>query len=216
MQRLTGFAIAFALAACGGGSKSTTPTNSGATTSGPVYAALFEQGRTWTLTMTHNTTPPPDMGPPSSRSAGTATCTVTMAHAMGDAKMAQISCDAAEETLYAPNGTWVANARGLWHFDDELSMDDVHAKMATLDDKQMLIAATAAVRHNEIGDLENGDGLEVFGAKAGVDGAWCVYYTMAMGDEAGFEVCLAAGRGIVSGTSFSAGATVLELTYTAK
>lgn len=205
-----------ALAACGGPSAPAAPAapnNTGAAAGGAVYDALFEQGRTWTLDLVDKTTPPLDMGPPSEQ-RGAATCTVEMAHAMGEQRMAKITCTGAERTLYAPPGWWIADPRGLWHFDVERSADEVHAAMAKLDEGRMLLAAQPAARRKEY--ESEVDGLEAFEAKAGADGAWCVSYVMAMGDEAGYEVCLAPGRGIVSGSSFSAGATVFETLFTAK
>ena len=38
------------VAACGGKAATTTPGNTGGAASGPPYAALFEQGKTWTWT----------------------------------------------------------------------------------------------------------------------------------------------------------------------
>jgi hypothetical protein len=48
------------------------------------------------------------MGPPSEQ-RGAATCTVEMAHAMGEQRMAKITCTGAERTLYAPPGWWIAD-----------------------------------------------------------------------------------------------------------
>lgn len=212
MKRLS---ILLLVAACGGKAAPSAPDNSTPTAGGAPYDALFEQGRTWTLSLTRKTTPPPDMGEPSQSDAGAVTCTVAMAHAMGEQRMAQITCGETDGELYTPAGWWIADPRGLWHFDSAKSMDDIHAELGALDEKRKLMPATPGPYHNEISDEEEG-GLEVYGAKAGADGSWCVYTTFAMGDEAGFELCLAAGKGIVSGTSFSAGATVYETTFTAK
>lgn len=212
MMRLAILASTVA-AACGGPPAPSAPTNSGAASAGAVYDALFEQGRTWTLDLVDKTSPPPDLGPPSEQ-RGSATCTVEMAHAMGEQRMAKITCTGAERTLYAPPGWWIADPRGLWHFDVERTADEVHAAMTKLDAGRMLIAAQPAAHRKEY--ESEVDGLEAFEAKAGADGAWCVSYVMAMGDEAGYEVCLAPGRGIVSGSSFSAGATVFETLFTAK
>lgn len=212
MTRSTILALTLA-AACGGPPAPAAPANTGPAGTAAVYDALFEQGRTWTLDLIDKTSPPPDLGPPSEQ-RGAATCTVEMAHAMGAQRMSKITCTGAERTLYAPPGWWIADPRGLWHFDVERSADEVHAAMAKLDEGRMLIAAQPAARRKEY--ESEVDGLEAFEAKAGADGAWCVSYVMAMGDEAGFEVCLAPGRGLVSGSSFSAGATVFETLFTAK
>ena len=206
-------------AACGGKAASTTPGNHAGGGGGPVYAALFEQGKTWTFALTFKTQPPPDIGPPSSGPAGTLTCTVASAHAMGDQQVAKVECTAdGDHTTgdgYAPAGYWVATPAGLWHFDGGLAEDELHAKLAALDPKQMLIAAAPAARHEEVGAAENGDGLEVFGAKA-EGGGWCLDYTFALGDEAGWQLCFGGDGAIASGSWFEAGATTNETSYVAK
>ncbi|MBK9034847.1 MAG: hypothetical protein IPL61_26890 [Myxococcales bacterium] len=210
-------ALVILAAACGGKSTPTTPGNTGGGASGPVYAALLEQGARWSFALTHKVTPPVDDGPPTTEAAGAMTCTVAMAHPMGDLQLSKIECvgEQAPGDGFAPAGYWVASPAGLWHLDGSLTMDEVHAQVAALDPKKMLIAATPAAHSDQLGDLDNGDGLEVFAAKPGAGGGWCVAYTMAMGDEAGWELCLTAGA-IASGSWFSAGATVDEMSYVAQ
>ncbi|MEZ4398893.1 MAG: hypothetical protein R3B06_02680 [Kofleriaceae bacterium] len=212
-------------AACGGKTSSTTPTGTTPTPAGPVYLPLFEQGRSWTFALSTKTTPPSDMGEPSTDDAGTMTCTVAMAHDMGATKMAKVVCRASGDTDpgdgNAPSGYWVATPDGLWGFDGSQSMDQVHAEIGKLDPKTMLIAAAPAERRQELGDADGGgddgpEGLSVYAAKPGAAGAWCVSYVFALGDEAGWEMCLAADRGIVAGSWFQAGATVVETSYVAK
>jgi hypothetical protein len=219
MRNIVGLLIV--LAACGG-KTATTPSNHGGNEPGPVYGAVFEDGKTWSFALTHKTTPPPDMGElPSSNPAGTMTCKVVKTHAMGDVKMAKIECanDAGVDGEsagdgYGPAGYWVSTAAGLWHFDGSLSMAEIHEKSEALDPNTMLLAATPAAHSNETGDPDGGEPLEVFFAKANGDG-WCVGYTFAQGDEAGWEMCFAKGA-IASGHWFSAGATVIETSYVAK
>lgn len=205
------------VAACGGKAASTTPGNTGGAASGPPYAALFEQGKSWTFALTFKSQPPPDIGPPSSGPAGTMTCTVAMAHEMDGKRMSKIECTADGDHVagdgYAPAGYWVATADGLWHFDGSKSMDEVHAE--ALNPKLMLIAATPAERHDETGDMDQGEELQSVSAKA-KDGGWCVGYAFAMGDEAGWELCFGSDGQIASGNWFDAGATTNETSYVAK
>ena len=143
-----------------------------------------------------------------------------MAHAMGEQQLAKIECTADADKVagdgYAPTGYWLATPAGLWRFDGSSTMEEIHAKAAALDPKRMLIAATPAARHDELGDSDNGDDLEVFDAKAGAGSGWCLAYTFAQGDEAGWELCFGADGGIASGSWFDAGATVNEVSYVAK
>ena len=217
MIKLAGLAIL--LAACGGKTSTTTPGNTGGG-GGPIYGVLFEQDKTWTFALSYKTTPPIDIGPPTSGPAGTLTCKVAMAHAMDDRQLSKVECTADGDRSpgdgFAPAGYWVASPAGLWRLDGGLSMDEVHAATTKLDPKRMLIAATPAAHSDEVGDLDSGDGLEVFFAKAGADGGWCVGSTEAMGDEAGWELCFAAGGAIASGSWFTAGATSDDTSYTAK
>lgn len=206
--------VILGLAACGGATKKT-DVGGKAVAGGDVTAGLFEQGKAWTFTLETLTTPPVDMGEPTTVANGKMTCTVDSVQTVAAAKVSKISCKVDGDTSpgagNAPSLYWVRTAQGLWSYDASLSDADVAKRVAAIDAKEMLLAATPAAHSNEIHDAEGA--LSVYWAKPGDDGAWCTGYTFAMGDEGGWEMCLKAGVGIVSGNWFEAGATTTEHRY---
>ena len=188
-------------AACGSSTPaSTTPAS--ATPAGPPYAALLVEGARWTVTGTAKTTPPVDMGPPSETKLPPFTCSVGGAHAMGATRMATITCDGEAGATSPPMaGTWVATDAGLWWFQDEAS-----AHAAAMGGA---LAPAAGERPLQIDENERRH--HAVTQKAG---AWCAAFSVAAGDEGGFELCFPPGGGL-TGTAFSAGATAYDLVVTA-
>ncbi len=214
-MRKTWTVVILSVAACGGATKKTDVGGKASAGGGDVTAELFEQGKSWTFALETQTTPPVDMGEPTTVANGKMTCTVDSVQTVGAAKVSKISCKADGDTSpgasNAPSLYWVRNAQGLWSFNASPNEVDVAKEVAALDAKEMLLAATPAAHSNEIHDDEGA--LSVYWAKQGADGAWCTGYTYAMGDEGGWEMCLKAGVGIVSGNWFDAGATTNEHRY---
>lgn len=202
------------LIACGGShAKPAAPTSEG-----PVYAALFERGRTFVFAAERTTTPPADEGQPEKKMLPDLTCTVTASETLDPATHLQrstVTCtmpgDEAPTMGFPPAATYYANDAGLW-FDMNSVKDHAPPK---LDPKHMLIARVPVARNEEIGD---GDTFakEFYTAKASAHGAWCFGYTAAAGDEAGFELCASPKAGIESAKLFQAGATSVDVTLTAK
>lgn len=207
------FVILFAtLAACASSTPvtpigGTTPTG-GAPATGPVYAALF-QPAPFTLAVRSTTTPPVDDGPPTKATLPDVTCTPVV-ETKGDVKVAKITCTGDAMFGMAPQGQFIATPAGLWweFVDRELP--------ATRDPKEMLIAATPAERTQELPDPEMEGASTRYHAKRGEGDAWCFGFSMAAGDEGGWEMCMSAATGVVSGSAFNAGATTFEHAYTRK
>ena len=197
-------------AACGSSAPAvTTPASS--TPAGPPYAALLVDGARWTVTGTAKTTPPVDMGPPSEATLAPFTCTVGGAHAMGATRMATITCDGEAGATAPPMaGTWVATDAGLWWFQDAAAAHAA-AMAGPLPVADMLIAAVpvAGERTQQVDETESRH--HAVTQKAG---AWCTAFSVAAGDEGGFELCFPPGGGL-TGTAFSAGATAYDLAVTA-
>ncbi|MCX5746770.1 MAG: hypothetical protein NT062_30210 [Proteobacteria bacterium] len=217
MSRCT--ALLIALAACSPSSTKPamphgtppTPATAGGDAA-PVYGALFENA-TWTFTGEATTTPPVDMGPQTKAAMPTVTCT-SVVDTVGTAKRAVVTCKSGAEGSgllnMAPAGTFIATDAGLWWtFPEGQGLD-----AAKLDPREMLIARVAVAHSTEIPDPEMEGSAMRYHAAAGKDGAWCFGFDMAAGDEAGWEMCMTAARGIVSGSVFNAGATTFEVNYT--
>lgn len=201
-----------AVAACS--SSPATPVVGGTTTptaapaGGPVYAALFD-GKPFTLAVSSTTTPPVDLGPQTKATLPDVTCTPTV-ETKGDLKIAKIACTGDAMFGMAPQGQFIATPAGLWwEFADR-------PLPATFDPKEMLIAATPAEHAQEIPDPEMEGSSEHYHAKRGAGDAWCFGYSMAAGDEGGWEMCTSAATGVVSGSAFNAGATTFEHVYKRK
>lgn len=208
------------LAACGGGNHTAPVTNAtGAAPgsgSGLAYAKLFVRDAAWTLAGQTNTTPPPDLGPPSTKAAPAITCKVKSVEELGAAKLAEIACTAGDDPsptgAVPPAGLFVATPAGLWWFASEQAAT-VHELVSAgkLDPKEMLLAAAPMAHHVE---GKSDDEIESWMYESKPSGAgWCVGYAMAAGDEAGWEVCFDHDHGVVSASNFSAGATTIETTY---
>ncbi len=200
--------VMLGVAACGGATKkSDVGGKIGA--GSDVTAALFEQGKSWTFALETRTTPPADMGAPTTVANGNLTCTIDSVRTVGAASVAKMSCAGAIDS--APTMYWVRNAQGLWAYYSGIEAAELAKQIVSPNPKEMQLAAMPAAHNTEVKDADGA--LAVYSAKQGADGAWCTGYTYAMGDEYGWEICLKAGVGIVSGNWFDAGATTTEHVY---
>lgn len=200
--------VLLTVAACGGTTKKT-DIGGKLAASDDVTAALFEQGKSWTFALATKTTPPVDTGAPTTVANGNLTCTIDSVRTVGAASVAKMSCAGAIDS--APTMYWVRNSQGLWGYYAGIEAAELAKQLANPNPKEMLLAATPAAHETEIKDAEGANAL--YWAKPGDAGAWCTGYTYAMGDEYGWEICLKAGVGIVSGNWFDAGATTTEHIY---
>lgn len=199
------------LAACG--PKPATSTPVGGTppgpAAGPVYAAMFAADATWSFTGTYSTQPPPDVGP-SSKEPVDVTCT-SKVDTVPVGKRATVKCQTTKGDPMplgmAPEGQWISTPWGLW----TIATEDT-----VLDRKTVLIKAVHEAHDDHITGKEGEVGEENYFAKPSKDGGWCFGWSVAAGDEAGWEMCMTHERGIVSTTAFSAGATTFELALTRK
>lgn len=201
--------VVLGLAACG----STTPkANTGggvAKATGDVTSALFEHGKSWTFALETKTTPPIDMAEPTVTADGKLTCTIESVKTVGNVSVAKMTCTGPGDAL--PTMYWLRNAQGLWGYYSGIDEAELAKHVANPNPKEMLLATVPVAHSSEAKDDEGA--LAVHWAKPGDAGAWCFGYTFAMGDEAGWEICLKADVGIVSGNWFDAGATTTEHRY---
>lgn len=176
-----------------------------------MYAALFENGATWTFTGQSIVTPPVDMGPQTKSAMPDAICTSAVEDLGGGTKRAKVTCKSEDQSPFfgmAPGGTFVMTDAGVWWGAD---LDP--AKLVA---NEMLVAKVAADHSTEIKDPDmDGAGI-TYHAKSSTDGAYCFGVTMVAGDEGGWEMCMSAAKGIISGSAFNAGATTSEVKYTRK
>lgn len=194
------------------GSAATTGSAGSGTAAAPpatsIYAGLFTKGTTWTFTAEVKTTPPVDMGKPTTEKQPNTTCTVTDVHDMKGATMAKVDCKPALPANHPPGGWYVSTKDGLWRFD----ADDAkaHDKATAPDPKTMMIGASPAVRTVEGKGPDEGESW-VYETKQEGD-AWCGYYSHALGDEGGWGFCFDP-KGMVKANYFQAGATTVETFY---
>lgn len=182
---------------------------------GTAYERVFVKGTTWTFTAEAKTTPPIDMGKPTTETKPNITCSVTDVHDMSGVKMATVACAAGENTAptgnQPPAGLYAANADGLWWFD--ASDPKAHDKARAPNAKELLLPAVAA-EHKVEGKSDDGAETWVYWSKK--EGtAWCAYYTSAAGDEGGWGFCFD-NTGMVRANNYQAGATTHETFYKRK
>jgi hypothetical protein len=138
--------------ACGGGSKApTTNTGVGIGTKA-LYAPVFVKGTSWTFSAETKTTPPVDMGQPTTETKPDIVCTVTDVHEMpsksGPVSMATVGCVAGTDTSptgnMPPAGIYASSSSGLWYF--EPKDPKAHDKAMALDPRELVIPAGDADR----------------------------------------------------------------------
>jgi hypothetical protein len=219
MRQLVG--VALVLSACGGKSTpSKPPGNSGGSTVGPPYAALFEAGKSVRYKRVHETSyyDPDDPkaepgGNVRSRTEEIVSCAVN-ARDFGEVKVAQLSCDGlADGDGLASELTalYVADLRGVWRADGAsmpTQMEDARAAVA--EQTTPLLAAEP----KPFEDKKEDEGEEGFGEMRKVsqtsDGAWCNEWGSWGGDEGGGSICFAAGKGITKVSSYFAGGSTQD------
>jgi hypothetical protein len=208
-------AILAATTACGGKAKgpATGTMNSGPTTTpvpAPHYAALFKEGSTWAYDLKATATG--GEGPDDkTETTGASTCKVAKVGTVPGGVTSTITCDQPmTDSGAAPvDGTWVANATGLYKFDH---LDEGAA--LDLSKARLVIAAApeAGTKNKETGQ----DPVESESWTITRDGdAWCANYSYAAGDES-FEMLCFSATGIVHGSAGWAGGSVHETTFTLK
>lgn len=202
--------VILGLTACGSSTKKAETVGGESKATGDVTGALFEQGKTWTFALETKTTPPIDIGPPTTTADGTMTCTIENVRTVGAASVAKLSCKGSGEGNL-PTMYWLRNAQGVWGYYSGIEEAELAKQFANPNPQEMLLATVPVAHNTEAKDAEGA--LSVHWAKPGEAGAWCTGYTYAMGDEAGWEMCFKAGVGIVSGNWFDAGATTTEHRY---
>jgi hypothetical protein len=213
-----------AAAACGGAASTpTTPADhQGGVDAGPgaLYAPLFVEGATWTFAQVEKVTPPIDMGPQTETDGPDITCTVTEVTTTAAFRTSKISCADGMGGFYseAPVGLLIANAQGLTWVNSMTPEVEAMATAGTFDKMDLLIAPVPAARSEQdvMGDGEDGPREERHTYAEQKGDAWCVGGAWAAGDEAGFSFCMHPERGLVSVSSFQAGATTFETFLTAK
>lgn len=208
--------LVVAVTACGGGSKGPT-TNTGVGIGGKaIYQSMFTKGASWSFTGETKTTPPVDMGPPTSVKHEI-TCTVSDTHEMpsksGPVSMATVTCAEGAEANPTggnpPAGIYAANSSGLYYF---LPSDPKAHE--TPDPRTLMIPAGTPVARTQEGKSD--DGTESWSYETKQEGAaWCGYYSSAAGDEGGWGFCFD-GTGLSKATYFQAGATSVDTTFTRK
>lgn len=214
-----------AVAACGGSSTApTTPSGSAndadAASPGALYAPLFVEGARWTFAQRQQVTPPIDMGPATETDGPDITCSVTEVTTTETYRTSKISCADGMGGFYseAPVGLLIANAQGLTWVNSMTPEIEAMAVAGTFDKMDLLIAPVPAARSEQetMGDGEDAprEDRHTYAEQKG--DAWCVGGAWAAGDEAGFSFCMHPERGLVSVSSFQAGATTYETFLTAK
>lgn len=202
--------LVVAVTACGGGGKGpATPAAGGK----PVYAPMFVKGASWTFSSETKTTPPIDMGQPTTEAKPDITCTVADVHEMHGASMATVTCTAGSEANptgnMPPAGVYASNASGLYYY----IPSDPKAHAAAPDPATLMIPAAAAERKQE-GKSDDGTESWLYETKKEGD-TWCGYFSSAAGDEGGWGLCFD-DKGLVKSNHFQAGATTQETFYKRK
>ena len=213
--------------ACGGSAPSggTGPSNTSDTLAKPgsLYEPLFVAGASWTFAVTNKVTPPMDDEEmqPTETTEPDITCEV---HAVNteiaaDVRSAEIKCadDAGQVYAEAPAGVVIANRQGLSWFSSLTPDLEAAAIAGTIDKMDILITPMPAARNEQQSTGEDdGPREDRMTYARETDGAWCLGSGFAAGDEAGFELCLVDGKGIVKASSYQAGATTYETTLVRK
>lgn len=189
------------LAACGGGAAQHPIEHSGGGASPPeLFRELFVANKTWSFP----TEVVIGMDGQVTKTPGQMTCKVaSTSHPTPDTWQSKIECDGGPDGNLGfdarPIGTFVANAKGLWHFDDAAG---------ELTDKTMLIAAApkAAVYENAVPDEP-----AVQDAFVAFKNGWCVSHMTNQGDADGHTLCFRGDVGLLGGAGFFAGGRSVDL-----
>jgi hypothetical protein len=217
-----------ALAACGGASSApTTPSGPDTTDTGPdsdggapVYARLFEQGRTWMFDATYATSwydpsdPAADAsGNVRSSKTGRFGCTVAEVKQVAELGMAiaHVACTEPPGVPAIGNATggyFARTSAGLWR------LDQPPGETVELADEEMFLPAVAAPRQRSFEDPDGSWGWSR-SVEQRADGAWCATASSWSGDDGGVTMCFRADVGLVGGAAFFGGGMSSDLTYEA-
>lgn len=224
MKLTSSLALIGALVGCSGPTQPVpTPTTPAPVTTSaePVYAELFRDGASFSVTA-KTTTTLDEGSPPTTEQRPPIRCTVKDVREATGVKQSTVDCSSAGVDSptggLAPEGIWVASDKGLWRY---FPSDDVRARevavKGTMDPKEMLIGATPLAHQEDItsGDPDGPDEAMHYFSKVGEAGAWCFGHSAAAGDETGWTMCMSAEAGLVSGTWYQAGTTSVDTWYTA-
>lgn len=200
----------FAVAACGGSSTPAPAEPEAKAAGGPIYAALFTEGATWTFDV-HSEDGGGDGEPEMNKSNVVATCKVAAVRDDGGVQLAEVTCD--DEFPFGGDtlrGVWASNAEGVWHFDGALAD---YPTAPALDAAAMLLGATPTARKDHVEDPEMGDSFFTDTTVEQKGDAWCWSELTAGGDEGWASICFDAA-GPTEGTFGWAGGSVHENTFT--
>lgn len=212
--------LVVAVTACGGASKPPTANTGVGIGTKALYAPVFVKGTSWTFSAETKTTPPIDMGQPTTEAKPDIVCTVTDVHEMpsksGPVSMATVGCVAGTETSptgnMPPAGIYASSSSGLWYFEPQ--DPKAHDKAMALDPRELVIPAGTQIAHKQEGKSEDGIESWLYESKQEGDAA-CGYFSSAAGDEGGWGFCFD-GKGMVKASHFQAGATTVETFYKRK
>lgn len=206
-------------AACGGASAAAP---SGTASQGdpvaPVWAPLFEAGRTWSFPVAHTHIPAEQGGAPRQTDLGPMRCQVGAVTSRSKARQAPLMCTWVgavgddRRLVQPPRGTWIETRDGLWWVAGDAA-DAARAVASGLPDQERLLAVVP-VAHTTPTRGSDHEEHEVW-ARPGDGGGWCVGHASALGDESGWEMCLGAA-GLVGGSWFFAGAEVHTYAFAAR
>src|SRR5688572_22275262 len=172
----------------------------------PLYAALFEAGRTWTfpLDAERRWDRGDGNGLERTTTTGTMTCTVTTARAIRGGRRAALVCrpevadpevlylEADGDFVYSPSGEYIGTPGGLWRIERHAEQDD---DVATLDPERRLISADPAAHRSGFDDGMSSSRVRRLGDD------WCVtrMYDLDLA-SAGWSLCFdGGGEGPVGG-----------------
>jgi hypothetical protein len=155
-----------------------------------LYAALFEQGRRWSLRVVSTSTRS-DPTPAVDREESQAACTVAVVRRFAWGYASRLDCDGLEAAgVPEPlGGWWIASSAGLQRSDVEPS--DELPKLAP----ERLVLG----RHPKAGKSERPDKEPDFGSSHDISNegdTWCSEHRSWGGDEGWATVCIAPDRGI--------------------
>jgi hypothetical protein len=199
-------AIAFVLlaaAGCGGKSSGSSTTPHGAT-GGPPYAAMFEQGHTWTLEVKTHDAMWDDQDPAANAQGMVVndsgprpgSCKVAQVIDVAGGKASKIECEwgsSGEEGEILGNdplstGAWYANDTGLYMINE---LPEPGATVEVGENELVLGAQPAAFSKSLVDENdEETEGMAQIALEQ-KDGAWCWSYSAAIGDELWMTLCFA-------------------------
>jgi hypothetical protein len=184
----------------------------------PLYAALFEPGRTFAYDV-HREEHYWDDANPTADADGMVhnlsdyimTCTVARVEQLGGNQVSEVACDGGDDHLLnVIRGYYAATAEGLCLIEEMPASAEQLAEWSQAGLMCMLTPSPVARRH-EMGEADWGSLVVI---SEGADGSWCSAVSFWGGDEGTVRLCVAEGRGITEAVSSWAGGSVHELSAT--